>query len=403
MSEEIEIIDIYQPETIEDLGKRVSILESNTFPQGSVVNKNITSGLASTQFQKGAKGWILNDNGDAEFNNGVFRGSLAASTIDIGGSDATSFHVDINGNMWLGAATFASAPAKISNTGSLTATAGAIGGWVIEPTAINSASGTGQRMSLSSSDNLITFYNASNAVVSQVGAGSLILSAFRATLDTSTTIGFRATTAQANDIGFEFVHDGNSRATGVNLQIRGTTTNTSIGINVNNDANGGESIYIDNSGGAIGVSIQNVGSGDSLTIASSASRSIFIDHSSNSHIGLEMNYAGTTYGMKLLGTDVDTTVALLYASAAPSGAGVPIVQLVRTNPGNSILSIKSDISTSTNHAGLEIDLNASTTTTPHAFSFLNDCFVSAAVGGTQDRKIRVFIGGATYFIPAYDA
>lgn len=44
-------------------------------------------------------------------------GSITASAIDIGGSDATSFHVDTDGNMWLGASTFAAAPAKISNAG----------------------------------------------------------------------------------------------------------------------------------------------------------------------------------------------------------------------------------------------------------------------------------------------
>lgn len=47
-------------------------------------------------------------------------GAISASTIDIGGADATSFHVDADGNLWLGAATFASAPAKISNAGAAT-------------------------------------------------------------------------------------------------------------------------------------------------------------------------------------------------------------------------------------------------------------------------------------------
>jgi hypothetical protein len=57
--------------------------------------------------------------------NVIVSGTLSAGAIDIGGSDTTSFHVDINGNMWLGASTFASAPGKISNTGVATL-AGAI-------------------------------------------------------------------------------------------------------------------------------------------------------------------------------------------------------------------------------------------------------------------------------------
>src|SRR3990167_8155614 len=55
-------------------------------------------------------------------------GAITASTIDIGGSDATSFHVDIDGNMWLGAATFATAISSISNAGLLSTISANIGG-----------------------------------------------------------------------------------------------------------------------------------------------------------------------------------------------------------------------------------------------------------------------------------
>lgn len=48
-------------------------------------------------------------------------GAITAATIDIGGADATSFHVDINGNIWSGHAAFASAPFKVSNAGAVTA------------------------------------------------------------------------------------------------------------------------------------------------------------------------------------------------------------------------------------------------------------------------------------------
>ena len=58
---------------------------------------------------------------------GTFTGDLSGSnisggTIDIGGSDSTSFHVDSDGNLFLGASTFGSAPFKVSNAGALTAT-----------------------------------------------------------------------------------------------------------------------------------------------------------------------------------------------------------------------------------------------------------------------------------------
>jgi hypothetical protein len=51
--------------------------------------------------------------------------SIVGVTIDIGGPDTTSFHVDVNGNMWIGGATYAAAPFKISSAGFVTSTNGA--------------------------------------------------------------------------------------------------------------------------------------------------------------------------------------------------------------------------------------------------------------------------------------
>lgn len=53
------------------------------------------------------------------------------ATIDIGGNDATSFHVNSSGDMFMGAATFANAPFKVTNQGSLTAKTGTIAGFDI--------------------------------------------------------------------------------------------------------------------------------------------------------------------------------------------------------------------------------------------------------------------------------
>lgn len=76
-------------------------------------------------------------------------GALSASTIDIGGADATSFHVDTDGNMWLGAATFAASNAKISNAGAGTFNSITITGGSITATPIASIpTGTGTDISL---------------------------------------------------------------------------------------------------------------------------------------------------------------------------------------------------------------------------------------------------------------
>jgi hypothetical protein len=84
----------------------------------------------------GTAGWIISGDGRAEFNNITARGAIDGGTIDIGGSDTTSFHVDSSGNMWLGAANSGTAPFKVTSGGALTATGVNVTGQ------INASSGT---------------------------------------------------------------------------------------------------------------------------------------------------------------------------------------------------------------------------------------------------------------------
>jgi len=92
--------------------------------------------LRTSNYQSGSTGWLIRGDGLAEFNNVTVRGAVVGATIDIGGSDSTSFHVDANGNMWLGNASYASAPFKVSSSGALTATGVTVSG------EINASSGT---------------------------------------------------------------------------------------------------------------------------------------------------------------------------------------------------------------------------------------------------------------------
>lgn len=116
---------------------------SSRTPSGSIDLGKTTLGtlsiydyIESDDFVTGSTGWRISGNGDAEFSNATIRGSLSAVTIDIGGADATSFHVDIDGNMWSGAATLAAAPFQVSSSGAMTATSGTFSG------TITSTSGT---------------------------------------------------------------------------------------------------------------------------------------------------------------------------------------------------------------------------------------------------------------------
>ena len=105
----------------------------------------------ATTYDSGTGWWLGHDGSDYKFFIGnssgnkltwdgstlTISGALSASTIDIGGSDATSFHVDIDGNMWLGAATFAAATAfKVSNAGVLTAISGTIAEFTLAATTL---------------------------------------------------------------------------------------------------------------------------------------------------------------------------------------------------------------------------------------------------------------------------
>jgi len=75
-------------------------------------------------------GTSLEVRGAVTATSGSFTGAISGSTIDIGGSDSTSFHVDINGNLWAGAATFNTAtnPFSVTSAGVLRATNAIISG-----------------------------------------------------------------------------------------------------------------------------------------------------------------------------------------------------------------------------------------------------------------------------------
>ena len=147
---------------------KIDTLTAGKITAGTIAGQAITVGtntsdssiIKSSNYSTGSAGWAIKSNGTIEANTGNFRGditgasgtfsgdlnavggtftgnisgasgtftgdlsgsNISGGTIDIGGSDSTSFHVDTNGNMFLGAATLGSAPFKVTNDGVLTAT-----------------------------------------------------------------------------------------------------------------------------------------------------------------------------------------------------------------------------------------------------------------------------------------
>jgi hypothetical protein len=89
-------------------------ITAGTIGAAEIVLNGANSIIRSFNYSAGSLGWKITGLGDAEFNNLVIR-----TALDIGGSDASSFHVDVDGNLWLGASTYGTAPFRISNTGNV--------------------------------------------------------------------------------------------------------------------------------------------------------------------------------------------------------------------------------------------------------------------------------------------
>ena len=106
---------------IEDLAvtfAKIDTVDASSILAGTIGAEEIilaggSSGIIrSDNWVDGTLGWIIRGDGTAQFN------QLAVNTtLDVGGSDNTSFHVDVDGNMWLGSSTYAGAPWRVSNDG----------------------------------------------------------------------------------------------------------------------------------------------------------------------------------------------------------------------------------------------------------------------------------------------
>jgi hypothetical protein len=94
-------------------------ITAGTIGAHTITLAGASSILQSSNYFSGVSGWKITGFGDAEFNNLTIR-----TALDIGGDDTSSFHVDINGNMWSGASILnkATAPFRVSNAGALVAT-----------------------------------------------------------------------------------------------------------------------------------------------------------------------------------------------------------------------------------------------------------------------------------------
>jgi len=148
------VLDLGYDRTLTKIVRKPAVLEdttpelSNVFTSG-VAPKNVTAGeLVSTLEQQagvlfsGKTGFNNTQTGyrlGVDSSDGLMKfylgntteyinwngtdltivGGLSVDSIDIGGSDSTSFHVSTAGNMWLGSSAYSSAPFRVTSTGDL--------------------------------------------------------------------------------------------------------------------------------------------------------------------------------------------------------------------------------------------------------------------------------------------
>lgn len=91
-----------------------SIIRSSTFDG--------TESSTPGYYDNFTTGWLINGNGNSYFVNTNIIGYITGGTIDIGANDLdpdTSFHVNSDGDMWLGSQTLNSAPFRVNSDGSV--------------------------------------------------------------------------------------------------------------------------------------------------------------------------------------------------------------------------------------------------------------------------------------------
>ena len=281
------------------------------------------------------------------------------------------------------------------------------------------------RIVIDSTDNTITFYNSSNAVVTQIGGGSGVSNALRVTLDASTTTAVKVSSSSTVDgmIGLDVQASTNFSMTGVNINLSNTGTgNDAAGVRVIHagGASSSRGIYITKSGVGEGILIENSGTGKSMSISTTNNAAISLSvvnataGGSANLVYLENAAAGNTINI-LSSSNANGAISISHTPTANSAS-----LFIDHNFAYGAIELDVDGANASETYGLLLDVRNSSTgvvagismntggTGSGAYYALDvggssKFFESTAVGGTQDRKIRVRIGGTLYYIPCYTA
>lgn len=238
--------------------------------------------------------------------------------------------------------------------GNITATTGTIGGFVIGATTISGGSSlvldstgtgtiTGGTIRTSATGQRVILDGANNILTFYDNVGQVISIGSSIALNisgTSSTNNGVVMSSSVAGVGFEYDNTGNVVSYGLKVNLSGAT-NTGIGVNIiNAGTTTAYGLNMTVSNASFGMLITNSGSGNSI----------------------DVQHTGSGIGMNI--------------NVNHSGGNPTAIKIATANGvGNS-----------------------------YAFEFAGSEVISAAVGGTQNRKIRILLpSGAVYYIPCYDA
>lgn len=415
-----------------------SVEEQSVKSSGALGDVWIKSFIRSQNWQPKTQGFTIDgQTGYAEFTNVFVSGEIEASIGTIGGWTIGAAELSSGGihlkstaeQILLGLAT-----APLTGDGLFIGKdgadyefragdpAGAYMHWDGTNIAIRTAATGAARVVIDSSDNTITFYNASNAVVAQMGGGASVGNAVRVTLDASTTTGMSVSTTIDGSVGLNVQSSSNVTVTPVNISLTSTGTgNDAAAIRITHSGGSSSSrgIHISKSTVGNGILVENSGTSDSvaITTTSNAARSFSVINATSGGsadlVYLENAAGGSALSILNTSNANAVTISNTPSSNAASlfidhnfaygaieldvdGANASETYGILADVRNSSSGVVAAISINTGGAGsgayYALDVGGS-----------GKFYESSAVGGTQDRKIRVRIGGTLYYIPCHTA
>ena len=394
---------------------------------GAIADITIEHSIQSKNWSPKKVGFYIDgQTGYAEFSNVFVSGDIQALTGTIGGWTITSDALtapssgtvaikagqtayDTGTGFWLG---LDAGTAKLSM--------GVGGGgkgitWDGTVFALRTGS-TGQRINLDSTDNFITLYDSVGQVI-RIGTSASI--GILINPNATTTTGFSVGSSVDGTIGVNLSSNADITFTALNISLTSATAgNDGPAIKISHSGTASTSYGIDiiKAGAGNPIKISNTGSGDSISITTSgnAARGMYIINSSTTGtvalVSLNQDSLGRI--LELIGTNSGATAAnSLYVSHASAGVGA--VQIDKTADGRG-LGITMSGASAANQDAFYLDMSNTSTgrislitavankSTGTYFADLGSSFYDvAAVGATQDRKIKILLGGTDYFIPCY--